>query len=60
MQKLTGVQLAAGTLWSWVQEVGQRAMSQLEVELQALAAGMLPVTESLAAGLGALPLVIGA
>lgn len=60
LQSLTGVSLAAGTVWTWVQQVGQRVMAQLAAELQALAAGTLPPAESLAAERAALPLVIGA
>jgi hypothetical protein len=60
LRQLTGVELAAGTLWGWVQQVGQRVRVQLEGELGALAAGELPAPEPLAAELEALPLVIGA
>ena len=60
LQQLTGVSLAAGTVWTWVQQVGQRVMAQLADELQELAAGTLPPAESLAAELATLPLVIGA
>jgi hypothetical protein len=60
LRQLTGVELAAGTLWGWVQQVGQRARVQLEGELRALAAGKLPAVEPLAAELEALPLVLGA
>jgi hypothetical protein len=60
LRQLTGVELAAGTLWGWVQQVGQRARVQLEGELRALAAGELPAVEPLTAELEALPLVIGA
>src|SRR2546430_5892922 len=60
LQQLTGVERAAGTLWGWVQQVGQRAMVQLEGELGALAAGGPPGVEPLTAELEALPLVIGA
>ena len=60
LQQLTGVSLAAGTIWTWVQQVGQRVMAQLADELKALAAGTLPRAESVAAELVALPLVIGA
>ncbi len=59
-RQLTGVELAPGTLWRWVQQVGQRALVQLEEERQALAAGVLPPGEPVAAQLEALPLVIGA
>src|SRR5437764_7379214 len=59
LQQLTGVELAVGTLWRGVQQVGQRVMVQLEGELGALAAGELPAVEPLAAELEALPLVIG-
>jgi hypothetical protein len=57
---LTGVSLAPDTLWNRVRQVGQRAMEQLEAELQALAAGALPAPEALAPGLDELALVIGA
>src|SRR5918992_5975600 len=60
LQQLTGVELAMGTLWRWVQQVGQRVRVQLEGELRALAVGELPTVEPFAAGLEALPLVIGA
>src|SRR5437764_6098496 len=59
LRQLTGVERAAGTLWGWVQQVGQRAMVQLEGELGALAVGELPAIEPLAAELEALPLLIG-
>lgn len=57
---LTGVSLAPETLWSWVQQAGERAMEQLEAELEALAAGALPAAEALAPELDELALVIGA
>src|SRR2546430_4429833 len=60
LRQLTGVERAAGTLGGWVQQVGQRAMVQLEGELGALAVGELPAVEPLAAELEALPLLIGA
>ena len=60
LQQLTGVAVAPRTLWWWVQAAGQRVMTQLEAELAALAAGVLPVAEPVAAELEALPLVVGA
>jgi hypothetical protein len=60
LRQLTGVELTVGTLWGWVQQVGQRARVQLEGELEALAAGELPAVEPREAELEALPLVIGA
>jgi hypothetical protein len=60
LQQLTGIELAAGTLWGWVPQVGQRVRVQLEGELQAGAVGELPAVEPLAVELEALPLVIGA
>jgi hypothetical protein len=58
--QLTAVERAAGTLWGRVQQVGQRAMAQLEGELGAGAAGELPAVEPREAELEARPLVIGA
>src|ERR687895_484589 len=60
LRQLTGVELAVGTLWRWVQQVGQRVRVQLEGELRAGGVGELSAVEPLAAGLEALPLVIGA
>jgi hypothetical protein len=60
LRQLTGVERAAGTLWGWVQQVGQRAIVQLEGELRALAAGELPALESREAEREALVLVLGA
>jgi hypothetical protein len=60
LQQLTGVPLATGTLWRWVQPVGQRVMAQLAEAVEGLAAGTLPPAEPLAAEWAALPLVIGA
>jgi hypothetical protein len=59
-RQLTGVELTAGTLWRWVQQVGQRVRVQLEGELGALARGEFPAVEPLAAELQTLPRVIGA
>jgi hypothetical protein len=47
-------------LWGWVQAAGQRAMEQLQEQLQAVAQGQQPTEEPLAAELGAAPLLIGA
>ena len=60
LPQLTGVPLATGTLWRWVQPVGQRVMAQLAEAVEGLAAGTLPPAEPLAAEWAALPLVIGA
>ena len=60
LQQLTGVSLATGTIWTWVQQVGQRVMAQLADEVAGLAAGALPPAESVAAELEARPLVMGA
>ena len=51
LQQLTGVSLAAGTVWSWVQQVGRRVMAQLAEELHEVAAGTLPPAEPVAAEL---------
>ena len=42
-------------LWGWVQAAGQRAMEQLQEQLQAVAQGQLPTEEPLAAELAAAP-----
>lgn len=57
---LTGVQVTPGTICKGVQEVGQRAIRQLQQELDALAGGISVVAEALPPELKELPLVIGA
>jgi hypothetical protein len=47
-------------VWGWVQAAGQRAMEQLQKQLEAMASGALPPAEPLAAALTALPLALGA
>jgi hypothetical protein len=57
---LTGVKVASKSIWSWVQQSGQRAMTELEVQLEALTQGSLPEEEAIAATTKTLPLLIGA
>lgn len=57
---LTGVKVCPKSIWLWVQEAGQRAMVQLQAQLQALAGGSLPPEEPRAAEMEALPLLLGA
>jgi len=60
LKQLTGVTLVPSTLWSWVGQAGQRAMEQMNTELQGMAAGGSPKAEPLATGLDRAPLLIGA
>ena len=46
-------------MWGWVQESGQRAMMQLNVQLAALVQGVLPDEEALAGAIKVLPLLMG-
>jgi hypothetical protein len=57
---LTGVKVASKSIWSWVQQSGQRAMTELEVQLKALTQGSLPEEEAIVATTKTLPLLIGA
>jgi hypothetical protein len=57
---LTGVKVESKSIWSWVQQSGQRAMTQMEGQLAALTQGELPEEEALAAATKNLPLLIGA
>jgi hypothetical protein len=57
---LTGVKVASKSIGSWVQQSGQRAMTELEVQLEALTQGNLPEEEAIAATTKTLPLLIGA
>lgn len=60
LQRLTGVQLSPGTIWNWVQSVGQSAMEQLQSSLEQLAAGAYPVVEALSPQIAGMPLILGA
>ncbi len=55
---LTGVQVSPTSIWNWVQEAGQFAMTQLQKQLDALALGELP--DNLAEGYENLLLAVGA
>jgi hypothetical protein len=56
----SGVAVSPRAVWEWVQAAGQRAMEQLQAQLQAAAEGSLPPEEPLAAELAAMPLALGA
>jgi hypothetical protein len=57
---LTGVVVSSGSIWNWVQQVGEEAMARLNQQLQLLEAGELPEAEEIAAEVAELPLLIGA
>jgi len=57
---LTGVKVCPKSIWLWVQEAGQRAIAQLQTQLQALEGGSLPPEETRAVEVEALPLLLGA
>jgi len=57
---LTGVKVCSKSIWLWVQQSGQVAMMQLNIQLAALEQGVLPVEEELEAATKVLPLLIGA
>jgi hypothetical protein len=57
---LTGVKVCPKSIWLWVQEAGQRAIAQLNVQLVALGQGILPDQEAMEANTEAWPLLIGA
>jgi len=56
----SGVAVSPRAVWEWVQAAGQRAMEQLQAQLQAAAEGSLPPEEPLAAEVAAMPLALGA
>ena len=60
LQRLTGVSLSAATIWNWVQSAGQKAMEQLQLELELLASGVEPTEEKRSPILNQMPLIIGA
>jgi len=57
---LTGVKVESKSIWSWVQHSGQRAMTQLQAQLEALTQGCLPDEEAMTAATKTLPLLLGA
>ena len=57
---LTGVKVCSKSIWLWVQESGQLAMVQLNIQLAGLEQGVLPAEEALEAATKVLPLLIGA
>ena len=58
--QLTGVAVSDDTIWNWVQGTGQRAMANLQLQLQHLVNGQSPQVESLEATLETMPLIIAA
>ncbi len=60
LRQLCGISISDDSLWQWVQRFGDQAMSELDNELEHLAAGTQPVVEPLAPQLRELPLVIAA
>lgn len=57
---IAGVPVSPEGLWGWVQAAGQRAMDELQRELEQLGQGVLPEEEAMDAATAALPLLIGA
>lgn len=57
---LAEVTVSPGSIWNWVQEIGQDAMTQLEHALEALERGEMPAEESMDNTVESLPLLIGA
>lgn len=60
LNQLTGMTVSSQAIWEWVQSVGQRMMESLEAELEDLAAGKLPNTETMSAEIAAQTLLTGA
>jgi hypothetical protein len=56
---LTEVVVSPGSIWNWVQGIGQDAMNRLEQQLEALRNGDMPA-EEVEAAVAALPLLVGA
>ena len=59
LKQLTGISVASGTVWTWVQNAGQQVMGKLSDDLDKLAQGILPEDELMSDDLRSLPLVIG-
>ncbi len=55
VQRFTGIQLNAQTIWSWVQLWGKQAMNQLQEEMAQLALGQEPTPEAISSKLTQMP-----
>jgi len=60
LQQLTGIAVAPGTVWNWVQRLGQSLVQTVEADLQALETGECRGQESAPPALKGQPMVIGA
>jgi len=60
LEMITQIWVSPTSIWHWVREAGHRAMEQLDHQLKKLAEGEEPSGESMASGLAALPLIMGA
>jgi hypothetical protein len=60
LQQLTGVLVSQDTIWNWVQAAGQKALQQLEQELDDLSNSKLPKQDLLNSTLEAMSLIIAA
>jgi hypothetical protein len=60
LQQLSGIAVTPGTVWNWVQRLGQRLVQEVEADLQALEAGDCRGQESAPRALQGQPMVIGA
>jgi len=58
--RLSGVALAASTVWNWIQATGRRAAARLQAELDRCEAGQAPEREPMAATSEQLLMLIGA
>lgn len=59
LKLLTGIELSPWSIWTWVQEVGEKAEQLLATALANLAAGQEPAPEPISAEITALPMVMG-
>jgi hypothetical protein len=59
LQQFTGISIADATIWNWVQVVGQKAKTQLEMQLQDFQNEKLVESETLDRIPTTMPLIIG-
>jgi hypothetical protein len=57
---LTGIEVSAGSIWNWVQQIGAEAKARIEREVKALLVGEAPAEAALEAGEAEWPLLVGA
>jgi hypothetical protein len=60
LERITGLKVSGSSIWEWVQEAGQSAIVQLEAEIKAMHAGVMPIEEVIGAEVRKMMVILGA